>query len=681
MSGRLRLLAPLLAAVATGLLGAPGAPAATAVPLEPLDVRVVGGEGAWHPEARFSVSWSRAVTSNGPPYPAAIDYVVRAGNGVVVVPRTQIPWEGDRIAHLDLPPAPGRYAVELWLEAEGTEGPHASAQLLFDPTRPGPPRLQAPPWIGRGADPVLLVARPAGPEPPSGIAGYAVSVDRGGDSAPCAGEERCAAAELDAGAAAGAEAIHLGALPEGVDVARVVAVSGSGMRSGSTATALLHVDLTRPDVALGGAPAGWSNTPVRLTASAADGLSGMAAAGPNGPITAIVVDGRAAAASPGPRSAATVSGDGVHRVSFHARDAAGNVSDEGAAVVRIDEAPPAVAFAREQDPAEPERILATVADGLSGPALRGSIAVRPADSNQRFTALPTTAAAGTLTAAWDSDAFPAGSYEFRATGYDRAGNSTSTNRRADGARMVLSNPLKTAARLHFGFGGRRLVWQRCRRVAGGRRCRRHVTRSFDGRPAARSASYGHGIVVGGRLTTATGSPLTGQPVALVESFDAGSSQGPRTTVVETRGDGSFTTRLAPGPSRRVAAVFAGNRVLCRTSARPIRLGVLASVRLRASSTRAQIGGSPVVFSGRVGGRDARLPATGRPVQLQFRLPGAGWSEFRTVQTDAHGRFRYAYAFADDDSRGVRFQFRAYAPAAEGWPYEAGASRPVFVTGS
>jgi hypothetical protein len=68
------------------------------------------------------------------------------------------------------------------------------------------------------------------------------------------------------------------------------------------------------------------------------------------------------------------------------------------------------------------------------------------------------------------------------------------------------------------------------------------------------------------------------------------------------------------------------------------------------------------------------------VQLQFRLPGLPWSEFRTIQTDRRGRFRYAYRFSDDDSRGARFQFRAYAPAQENWPYEPSGSRPVLVRG-
>ncbi len=50
-----------------------------------------------------------------------------------------------------------------------------------------------------------------------------------------------------------------------------------------------------------------------------------------------------------------------------------------------------------------------------------------------------------------------------------------------------------------------------------------------------------------------------------------------------------------------------------------------------------------------------------------------------MQTDARGRFRYAYAFSDDDSRGVRFQFRAYIRGGD-WPYEPAASKAITVTG-
>jgi hypothetical protein len=112
----------------------------------------------------------------------------------------------------------------------------------------------------------------------------------------------------------------------------------------------------------------------------------------------------------------------------------------------------------------------------------------------------------------------------------------------------------------------------------------------------------------------------------------------------------------------------------------LRLGVRGGVRLRVSSTEAGVGGRPVVFSGRVIAAEGEIPAAGKALSLQFRLPGIPWTEFRTVRTDRHGRFRHAYRFSDDDSRGVRFRFRALAPAEGGWPYEPGASSPVAVTG-
>ena len=53
-----------------------------------------------------------------------------------------------------------------------------------------------------------------------------------------------------------------------------------------------------------------------------------------------------------------------------------------------------------------------------------------------------------------------------------------------------------------------------------------------------------------------------------------------------------------------------------------------------------------------------------------------WTEFRTVQSDAAGRFPYPYSFSDDDSAGVRFLFRAFVPATGGWPFAPATSRPL-----
>jgi hypothetical protein len=670
------------AAICGGILaGGDTAAASEAGQLRPVNLRVEGGESAWHPDRSFRISWDSPL--------GIAHYRVRNTAGNVVTPEARTFQETKAINSVEVPQLPGVYTADVWLEGPGGEvGPQTSATLRFDDVQPDLARPLTASWVSGNAPAILKIEHPRGPQPISGIRGYAVSVDRGGGEYPCEGPDRCSLAETDVQGGIEGDTVSLGILPEGTSTVRAVAVSGSGMRSPEAASATLRVDATVPVVALSGVPRGWAKGPVLLTAAAADALSGMTADGPSGPFTAIAIDDGVPTTESGPSVTAVVRGDGSHQVTFYARDTVGNIAGSGGRqaapteTVRIDEGAPTLAFARFQDPTDPERIEAAVNDRLSGPdPRRGSIAVRPANSQQRFQPLPTAVSDdGRLVARWDSDSFPAGDYEFRATGYDAAGNSSDSGRRSNGARMVLANPLKMPTTLQAGFGGRRLVWQRCARTAGRRRCRRQVIESFDGRPTTRAVPFGHGVQFGGRLTSIAGAPLGGREVQVIESFDTGAVAGSRTTTVETAADGAFATHLAAGPSRHVEAVFAGDRVLSRSSGGAVRLDVLAGVRLRASVASAHVGGRPVVFSGRVGGLDTSTPASGRPVELQFHLPGATWAEFRTVQTDARGRFRYAYRFSDDDSRGVRFQFRAYVPSGGDWPYEPAASRPVAVTG-
>jgi hypothetical protein len=652
-------------------------------------------DSAWQPENRFDVYWNFDLPPNTSKeaIQAVHSQLLDANGKVFHLPAPLVgPVEG--IPNLRIPPvqrseppAPGEYTLEVW--ATGTsKGPTEEITLRFDNRRPGNAAPHLPSgWIRGDVEPVLEITPPAGPQPVSGIRGYAVSIRPGGAAPPCAGPDLCRVAETDLRGGLGDNSLGLGLLAEGVHVVSVVAVSNSGLRSTQAQSAEVWIDATRPDISLQGVGGGWSREPVRVLAKATDPLSGMVAGGTAGPTTSIAIDGGPRTVAKGDEVAVMVAGSGVHTVAAGARDAVGNVrGEDGAsapqtAVVRIDETPPAVAFAAGEDPAEPELVEATVQDALSGPDLgRGSIAVRPLGSGRPFEPLATTASRGRLTARWDSDSYPLGNYEFRVTGFDTAGNAASSTLRASGAAMVLANPVKVPTAVRFGFGGRTLVWQRCERTGEGRRCQREVIEPFAKRPAARVVPYGQGLQVGGRLLSAAGAPLAGHAVALVESFDAGATTAPRITAIQTDADGYFGARLEPGPSRHVEARFGGNRILTRGSSRELRLAVQTAVRLRASSASATIGGAPVAFNGRVGHLGTSIPFYGRPVQFQFRLPGTSWTEFRTVQTDANGRFHFPYAFSDDDSRGVRFLFRAYAPPQPGWPYEPAVSRPVAVTG-
>ena len=664
-------------------------------------LHVVGDTGTWTADTTLKLGWTlepkgrepvRAVRIRllGPPLQQEL-----AAEEIVPEEEDLLPGGGAMTDEVEIPPAaggnppaPGTYTVEVWARTEDVEGPAQTVTLQVDSSRPGPaePRLDAP-WFRGDVAPVLRIAHPAGPLPVSGIRGYAVSLRRDSAEPPCAGPDRCSIQETDLRAGLGGDTLSLGLLAEGVHVVSAVAVSNTGMRSAVAASALVRVDATRPELSLAGTGGEWSNHPVRVLARASDPLSGMAAAGPTGPRTTLTVDGGTPTVAQGGEAVAIVSGSGVHSVAASARDAVGNVRGEDAAspplihVVRIDEAAPSISFSRAGDPADPELIEAVVADPLSGPAASGgTIGVRPLGSARAFEPLPTRSVDGRLSARWDSDSYPAGGYEFRATGYDAVGNLANSTVRANGAPMVLANPLKVPSAVQLGFGGRRLVWHRCVRSGESRRCRREVIESFVARPATRVVPYGRGVQVGGEAVSVTGTRLAEVPVELIESFDAGAGIETRVTHLRSGADGTFFTRLAPGPSRRVEARFGGSRLLTRSGSRGLRLGVQTSVRMRASAGRAAIGGSPVVFSGRVARAEAAIPPYGRPVQLQFRLPGSPWTEFRTVQTDEHGRFRYPYSFSDDDSRGVRFLFRAYAPPQPGWPYEPASSRPLAVTG-
>lgn len=659
---------------------------AMAETLQITNLQVEGGEENWHANNAFALTWDQVPPP--PTYPRAVLYRLYDSEGNLVAGPVRNTKTVLAIDPLEVPPTPGAYTVEAWLEdADGRPGPPAYATLRFDDAAPAVPHPVAPTgWLTSNESAPLEIEPAAGPEPISGIRGYAISLDEGAGSSPCVHPNRCSTAEIDLPAGTGNSAIDLGPLPEGTIYARVVSVSGSGVAS-APATVLFRVDGTVPQLSLQGLPNGWSSGSVRLTALAADPLSGMAASGPAEPFTAIAVDGGAPALSFGDAVSTWVSDSGIHQVSYFARDAAGNVNDGGlgpsplTATVRIDEEPPRVLFAASQDPAEPERIEATVGDSLSGPSPdRGSIQLRQAGTHIRFEELPTQVVGDRLLAHWDSDSYPPGKYEFLATGYDRAGNAATGTERARGAKMVLVNPLKTPTALETGFGGRVLVWQSCNRSRKGRRCHRRRVTSFDTRPAERTVPFGHGVRFGGRLKSAYGGPLGGLEVRVTETFVAGAMTPQRTTLVRTEPDGTFSLQLLPGPSREVTASFAGTPTLTRAAARSVQLGALAAVRLRASTATARVGGAPVVFSGSVDQTGAIRTKKGLPVELQFRYPGAEWSEFRTVEADARGRFRYDYRFSDDDSRGVRFQFRAYVNGREGWPYEPAYSRPIAVLG-
>jgi hypothetical protein len=650
-----RARASLIVAVAAALWALAGAaPAGATAPLPPAELHANDGSQAWYPDRTFDVRWTNPTTGS---QPTSFHYrligesrtlreeEVHSANTYLSV---SVPW-------------PEAFSLEVWLEnAAGEEGVAAKTTLRYDGFRPpdiDPPQL--PSWIGHNEFPFTVhLGALRGSPPLSGIRGYAVTIGPVRNDMPCAAVDRCTDAETTLRQGTGGNALTVLSLPEGTSYLSAVAVSGSGMKSVNAASGVLRVDLTDPVTQLAGAPEGWVSHPVRLTATATDEASGL-----GGGFTAIRVDDGAPVTEWGSSATTTVIGEGAHTVAYYARDTAGNTDDGNAgnrqprtAMVRIDRGEPSIAFANSQSPRDPDLIRVRIADPLSGPdPSRGSIGVRAAGSGDRFEPLPPAPpGAGELRARWDSDSYPVGEYEFSATAYDGAGNSATTTRRADGSAMVLSNPLRATTTLLAHFDG--------------------------GAPTQRLVPYGKGAGIRGRLTTGIDTPLEGMPLRIVERFAPGPGPAKRVSVVRTEPGGTFSASLAPGPSREVTVLFDGSTMLARSAGPPLELQVRSGVSLTASAASAKVGGAPVVFRGKVAAGKGEIPAGGESVEMQFKLPGLPWTEFHTVKTNRRGRFRYAYRFSDDDSRGVRFQFRAYVPEQENWPYEPGGSRPVLVRG-
>lgn len=333
--------------------------------------------------------------------------------------------------------------------------------------------------------------------------------------------------------------------------------------------------------------------------------------------------------------------DGANALRVCAADYGGGA--EPACVARtvlVDNAPPELAFADREDPADPELIRATARDRHSGLAA-WAIAYRPL-AGGAWRELPTERAGDELRARVDSSAEPPGAYVFRVLAADAVGNRAIGTARANGSPMVVRFPLRHESRLRAAVGGR---------------LRARV--GYDARPRLEAV-----------LRDEEGEPVRGADVEITERFASGSSLSPVGRTVATDEHGRVRVRLSRGPSRTVLVRYAGSKRLLAATAEPVRVGVHGSARIAPLPRR--IGaGRRVVFSGRIGAYGVASPH-GKLVELQVR--GGGIRRFRTVahalRTDQRGRWRMRYRFDRFYSEPTRFVFRLRVPPERRWPYLA-----------
>ena len=219
--------------------------------------------------------------------------------------------------------------------------------------------------------------------PPSGIAGYRVTVNMNSDSDPCSGADdsrACGGPITEIGQDNLSRTLRNGDLLEGANHVHVVPISGAGMRATEVKHTQLKVDLADPSVDLQGDGNGeWINHVASLRAVATDSLSGMANTGefPGDEAPAVLIEyaGGTDEARNTDTNAYEIGDEGTHQVRYWARDLAGNTNQPETRTVRIDKTDPSVAFTNAQYPADPDKLVAPVSDALSG-VVEGRISYR-----------------------------------------------------------------------------------------------------------------------------------------------------------------------------------------------------------------------------------------------------------------------------------------------------------------
>lgn len=353
---------------------------------------------------------------------------------------------------------------------------------------------------------------------------------------------------------------------------------------------------------------------------------------------------------------------GAYVLHLWLRDEAGNSSPAAAteAPLRFDDVAPSVAFAGADGDAVPERLVAEVADPLSGPA-SGQILYRRSDS-ERWLELPTKlqpGAPGRASLVAPVPDLAPGTYVFRAEAVDGAGNQAASTLRGDGAQMAIRKLAavaapKAKARLFVRLG-----------------------KAGHGEGQSLTVPFAAPALLSGRLTDADGAGLGGRELRVVSHPSRGALLATTTATVRTGERGGFELRLPPGPSRRLSVVFAGDERFEPAARRPLGLRVRAGVTL-AAAPRQLANGEAVTLSGQVEDRGAPIPRRGKLVAIQYLEEETGrWRPVLVVRSDHDGRFRARYRFRYV-SGSAAIRLRATALAEERWPYAPGSSSPVTV---
>lgn len=366
------------------------------------------------------------------------------------------------------------------------------------------------------------------------------------------------------------------------------------------------------------------------------------------------------------RLAAPAPGPGEWTVSLWRRDAAGNADPATASVpvkLRYDPEPPQVGF-DAVSASDPTQVTAQVTDKVSGLA-EGTIEISPTGSGT-WKALDTQKDGSRLVARIDDSSLAAGSYSLRASVRDQARNEASTTQRLDGQPMTVTLPLRIGSAMRAGLVRHRVEKRVVRRNGKRRTVRRRVTVL---KPSGR-VRFGRRTRIAGQLTNRDGQGVAGAEVHVFASL-AGSPEQ-LAGALRTDPAGNYTYIATGSASRTLRFAYGGSPLILPVHS-TVKLVVPAVSSLSVNRRRA-LNGQTVKFSGRV--QSVPIPAEGKLIQMEVLL-SRRWQTFRTVRTDASGRWVLPYRFAR--TRGSQsYRFRARLPREAGYPFAPGISKSVKV---
>lgn len=198
----------------------------------------------------------------------------------------------------------------------------------------------------------------------------------------------------------------------------------------------------------------------------------------------------------------------------------------------------------------------------------------------------------------------------------------------------------------------------------------HVTKTL-------LVAHGHKVTLAGLYTTASGVPLSGQPVRILAAPENDSGAFSQVAVVTTGPNGSWSTTLPPGPSRIIRAVTDGTATILPSGGQVTTI-VPAKVKLvRVWPRRVPWGGTVHLVGQLLGGY---LPPGGALVRLRIGLGSARTTYGIREHVTGNGRFTTSYRFGlGDPNVYASYWFQIASLPMSNYPWAPSSSGRVTVT--